>query len=92
MIPEIQSLVREQVRLGAVPGDRSLQARKLLDARKSTYASEWELALITARYLRQIRLDALPVPVRPPHLAPAEPGMPAGYVHAVVRVLRSDGT
>ncbi len=91
MIPEIQDLLRSQVRVGGRPGQRSLQARRLLDVRKATFGSEWELALMTARYLRQLRLDALPIPVRPAHIAPADPGMPAGFTHAVVRVRMADG-
>lgn len=86
MIPEIQALVREQVRHGEMAGTRSLQPRRLTHARASTHATEWELALITARYLRQIRLDAVPIPVRPVHIGPSDPGMPAGFDHAVVRV------
>ncbi len=92
MIPDIQSLVREQMRAGLAPGQRSLQPRRLLDARKSTHGSEWELALVTARYLRQLRLDALPIPVRPPTMVPADPSMPAGFDFAVVRVRLADGS
>lgn len=91
-IPEVQALVRQQVRVGRAPDQRSLQPRKLLAARRSTHASEWEAALLTARYLRQLRLDAVPIPVRLPHVAAADPGMPAGFDHAVVRVrLEADG-
>ena len=86
MIPVIQDLVRDQIRPDTSRSTRSLQPRKLLQARRSTWGTEWEIALITARYLRQLKLDAVPVPVRPTGVVPADGGMPTGFDHAVVQV------
>ncbi len=84
VLPEVLALLRDQVRIGKTADQRSLQPRPLLDVRKSSYATEWELALVTARYLRQLRLEAIPVPVRLPTGGPSDAAMPAGFDHAVV--------
>jgi len=85
-VPELRRLVRSQVRTGQLPHQRSLQPRRLLHVRKSSYATEWEQALITARYLRQLRLDAVPMPVRVQGHSKHDPALPGGFDHAVVRL------
>jgi len=89
-VPELRRLLRSQVRTGQLPDKRSLQPDRLVSVRKATYGTEWEQALILARYLRQLRLDAVPMPVRPRGHADTDPGAPSGYDHAVVLVRLAD--
>jgi len=45
---------------------------------------------LLTRYLRQLKIDATPYPVRPKTKGDAEPGTPVGYTGAVVRVQVDD--
>ncbi len=76
-----------------------LLPRPLVDVRRSGIGTPWELSLLLARYLGQLKLDATPIPVR---TAAASRGgatgegawdlaMPIAYDDAVVMLVGSDG-
>jgi hypothetical protein len=77
--------------LDGAPERSELLPRPLMDVRRSGMGSPWERSLLLARYLRQLKLDATPVPVRGPDEAGWDPAMPVGYTAAVVRVEDADG-
>jgi hypothetical protein len=86
-IATILAHVREQVRPGVLPGTSAVEPRKLLQVRRSGWASPWEMALLLTRYLRQVRVDAVPMMVRARRHGPADPLDPWSYADgAVVRV------
>ena len=85
-IEDVLSLVRRRVR--AVPAfDRGpLSPRPLVAVLRSGWGTAWEQALLLTRYLRQLKIDATPMPVRPRSLGVGDPAGPEGYRAAVVRV------
>lgn len=89
-IPELLALHHDRLHLGALPGQAALQPRKLMKVRRSGYGTAWEQALILTRYLQQLKLGALPVPVRPQSLGPADPASLTDWPLALVRVQAGD--
>lgn len=73
------------------PRRSELLPRPLMDVRRSGMGTPWERSLLLARYLRQLKLDATPVPVRGPDEAGWDPAMPVGYTAALVRVVDGEG-
>jgi hypothetical protein len=92
LVPPVLSLVRQRLVPGRVLGQSPLQTRLLVDALQSGWGTDWEQALLLTRYLRQLKLDALPVAVRPAAFGDADPAAPIGYASAVVRVGQGDET
>lgn len=90
-VDDVLALVREQVVPGRLPTYHPLLPRPLAEARRSGWASPWEMALLLTRYLRQLGIDALPAPVRPVEAGPGDPAMPSGWTEAAV-LLRESGT
>jgi hypothetical protein len=79
VIAAVLEYVRGQVRPGVLPTTNAVEPRKLMRVRRSGWASPWEMALLLARYLRQTRVDAVPMMVRSPRHGPADPLNPWSY-------------
>ena len=90
VVDEVLVHIRRQVVEGRLTTVHPLKPRGLQKARRSRWATPWEQALLLTRYLRQLKIDALPVPVRPVVDGVVEAAVPEGYTAAVVRV-RIDG-
>ena len=90
VVPEVLSLVREQVNNGQLLGSHPLKARPLMQVRKSGWATPWEQALLLTRYLGQLKVPATAYPVRPQAFGRAVDGAPDGYGDAVVRAGSGD--
>ncbi len=85
----VASLVRRvqrQVRTDALPGRGPLRPRRLVRLQRSGWSTPWESALLLSRLLRQARLAATPIPVRPRSSGPVPPEVPVGYTQAVIFV------
>ena len=73
----------------ATPDQRTFTPRPLIRVRRLGAASPWEAALLLTRRLRQLRLEAEPLLLRP---GPArDPASPFGWEAAVVVVQRPEG-
>ncbi len=90
-VPEVLAKVRLQVTRGALPGVHPLKPRRLMSVRRSRWATPWEQAVLLTRYLGQLKIAAMPIPVRPRPMGQIEEAVPHGYVEAVVRVDTEDG-
>jgi hypothetical protein len=91
VVAGLLSYVRAQVHRGRLPGQRAIEPRRLLEARRSRWATPWESALLLARYLRQLRVAARPMPVRAPRSGAGDPWSPVAFDDgAVVRVAMAD--
>jgi|GEM_PF-2294232 len=90
VVDEVLAHSRRQVIEGQLSSRHPLKPRKLHQVRRSRWATPWEHALLLTRYLRQLKIDALPVPVRPLSDGRIEPAVPDGYAAATVRI-RIDG-
>ena len=88
---DVLELARTLVRPGRLQGDSPLVPRKLLQVRRSGWGTPWELALLVTRYLRQLKLDALPVPLRPASEGTLVERVPSGFSEAVVWLRRAEG-
>jgi hypothetical protein len=86
VVGAVLTKVRSQVVEGALSGAHPLKPRKLTQVRRSRWGTPWEQALLLTRYLRQLKIDALPVPVRPASAGYIEAAVPIGYTEALVRV------
>ncbi len=86
VIAEVLDVLRTRMQAGRLPGQPDLAPRKLLRARRSGWGSPWELALVLTRYLRQLKLDAVPLPVRPASMGEPMPAATEGWPGAVVSV------
>jgi len=86
VVDAVLTKVRSQVVEGGLTGTHPLKPRQLTQVRKSRWGTPWEQALLLTRYLRQLKIDALPVPVRPVSAGHIEPAVPIGYTAALVRV------
>jgi hypothetical protein len=89
-VQDVLQLVRQQVVEGTLSSAHPLKPRGLTAVRRSRWGSPWEQALLLTRYLRQLKIDALPVPVRPVSSGRVEAAVPLGYTQAVVRVELDD--
>lgn len=87
-LPELCAAVNAwlgaSVQVAAVPGQRPTAPRPLLRVRKEGVATDWELSLLLARHLRQLRVPATPLLLRPG--PPADPASPFGWTASVVEV------
>ncbi|MEC7949198.1 MAG: hypothetical protein VX265_16635 [Myxococcota bacterium] len=90
MLEEVLSLVRARVRVAPAVGRGPLSPRTLVSVLRAGWGTAWEQALLLTRYLRQLGLDAVPVPVRPRQAGAGDPESPVGYTAAAVRVGEGD--
>ncbi len=90
-VPDVLDALRDRMHPGQLPGQPLLAPRKLSRARRSHWGTPWELAVVLTRYLQQLKLDAVPLPVRPVELGPPDPAAVAGWPAAVVRVQLPEG-
>lgn len=90
VVDEVLAHMRRQVVQGRLSQSHPLKPRKLREVRRSRWGTPWEQALLLARYLGQLKIEALPVPIRPAALGRIEAAVPEGYLMAAVRV-RIDG-
>lgn len=86
-LEEVVSLVRRRVRAAPAFERGPLSPRPLVRVLRVGWGTAWEQALLLARYLRQLKIDAVPMPVRPRSAGPGDPASPDGYRAAVVRVV-----
>ena len=86
-LEEVVSLVRRRVRAAPAFDRGPLSPRPLVRVLRVGWGTAWEQALLLARYLRQLKIDAVPMPVRPRSAGPGDPASPEGYRAAVVRVV-----
>ncbi|RME29341.1 MAG: hypothetical protein D6798_00260, partial [Deltaproteobacteria bacterium] len=86
VVAEVLDVLRARMQPGRLPGQRDLAPRKLLAARRSGWGNPWELALVLTRYLRQLKLEATPLPARPARWGAPLPGAVEGWPAAVVAV------
>jgi len=89
-VGEILKHLRGQVVAGTLTTAHPLKPRRLRAVRRSRWGTPWEQALLLTRYLGQLKMDAVPMPVRPTATGTIESAVPEGYTAAVVRV-RVDG-
>ena len=91
----VESLLRRvqrDVRTDSVPGRGPLRPRRLVQLKRTGWGTPWETALLLSRLLRQARLPATPIPVRPIASGPVPPSVPVGYSDAVVFVADEDAS
>ena len=86
LLDEILSLVRVRVRAAPPIGRGPLSPRPLVSVLRAGWGTAWEQALLLTRYLRQLKVEAVPVPVRPRSAGAGDPASPEGHTAAVVRV------
>lgn len=92
MLEEVLSLVRRRVRAAPAVGRGALSPRPLVSVLRAGWGTAWEQALLLTRYLRQLKVDAVPLPVRPRSAGVGDPASPSGHTAAVVRVERAGRT
>lgn len=92
LIGEVLSLVRRRVRAAPPIGRGPLSPRPLVSVLRAGWGTAWEQALLLTRYLRQLKIDAVPMPVRPRSAGAGDPASPEGHTAAVVRVQRDGRT
>lgn len=87
-LPELCAAVTDwleaQVQVAPLPGQRPATPRPLLRVRQEGVATDWELSLLLARHLRQLRVNATPLLLRPG--PEADPASPFGWTAGVVEV------
>jgi len=87
-IDEIMGLVQRRVRTRTLPTRGDLSPRRLVALKPTGWGTPWEQSLLLTRYLRQLKLDALPVPVRPTPMGDGDGATPTGFTAAAVRLER----
>jgi hypothetical protein len=92
-LPELCAAVADwleaQVQVAPLPGQRPATPRPLLRVRQEGVATDWELSLLLARHLRQLRVNATPLLLRPG--PEADPASPFGWTAGVVEVDGPEG-
>ncbi len=91
LLPEILSLVRTRLQPGRWSARGPLSPRRLQVALRSRWGTDWEQALLLARYLSEVRVEAVPVPARPRSAGAVEGAAPVGYDAALVRIRHEGG-
>ena len=84
VVGEVLAHLRRQVVEGALTGVHPLKPRRLQRARRSRWATPWEQALLLTRYLRQLKIDALPVATVKDNLSGLTYDERRGHLWAVV--------
>ena len=87
-LDDIMALLQRRVRTRALPMRGDLSPRRLVALKPTGWGTPWEQSLLLTRYLRQLKLDALPVPVRPTSMGDGDGVTPTGFVAAAVRLER----
>jgi hypothetical protein len=91
LVAEVTKLVRRQTVTATQPGQGALVPRGLMKVRRSGWATPWEKALLLTRYLRQLKVEAEPLPIRPATRGLLDPASPVGFTEAVVRIPSEGG-
>jgi len=86
VMTDVLDLLRRRVQPGELPAISPLRPRKLLKVRRSGWGTSWELALYASRLLRQLKADAVPIPLRPASLGPLGHATPEAFPEAIVRL------
>lgn len=81
---DVLALVRARARTDSLPTRGPLHPRRLVEIKRAAWATPWEQALLLSRLLRQAKLAATPVPVRPAAAGALPDRIPVGYTDAVV--------